>query len=197
MDPSYIISLEEDSTEYVIDTESIDGEYIDNGVEFHGINKMQSDSNFKQRQVTVAVLDTGVNDYFDRTIEYYNFNGSETEKDTNGHGTKVASVIVDSTSDNVSLVSMKVFDDNSKSDMAALEAALLKCEDLGVDVVNISIGIYDKNFEKNVVRLDTLMMNLRSLCQIKRLYVYLQATKVFTLIMYIRREAAIHGPLVQ
>ena len=148
VDPSYIISLEEDSTEYVIDTESIDGEYIDNGVEFHGINKMQSDSNFKQRQVTVAVLDTGVNDYFDRTIEYYNFNGSETEKDTNGHGTKVASVIVDSTSDNVSLVSMKVFDDNSKSDMAALEAALLKCEDLGVDVVNISIGIYDKNFEK-------------------------------------------------
>ena len=148
VDPSYIISLEEDSTEYVIDTESIDGEYIDNGVEFHGINKMQSDSGFKQRQVTVAVLDTGVNDYFGRTIKYYNFNGSETEKDTNGHGTKVASVIVDSTSDNVSLVSMKVFDDNSKSDMAALEAALLKCEDLNVDVVNISIGIYDKNFEK-------------------------------------------------
>ena len=146
--PSYTITLEEDTNEYVIDTESIDGEYIDNGIQFHGIDKMQEDEKYKKRNVKVAVLDTGINDYFNRSITYYNFNGSETDRDTNGHGTKVASIIADCTSDNVSFISMKVFDDDNKSDMAALEAALLKCEDIGVDAVNISIGIYDKNFEK-------------------------------------------------
>lgn len=146
--PSYTITLEEDTNEYVIGTESIDGEYIDNGIQFHGIGKMQEDEKYKKRSVKVAVLDTGINDYFNRSITYYNFNGSETDKDTNGHGTKVASIIADCTSDNVSFISMKVFDDDNKSDMAALEAALLKCEDIGVDAVNISIGIYDKNFEK-------------------------------------------------
>lgn len=143
--PSYVVSLEEDEN---IVPESIDGEYIDNGVSFHGIDKMQQDDTYKNRKVTVAVIDTGINDYFSRNIQYYNFNTSSSEKDTNGHGTKVASVIADCTSDNVDFVSMKVFDDDSKSDMAAIESALIQCTDLDVDVINISIGIYDKNFEK-------------------------------------------------
>ena len=75
--PSYTITLEEDTNEYVIGTESIDGEYIDNGIQFHGIDKMQEDEKYKKRSVKVAVLDTGINDYFNRSITYYNFNGWE------------------------------------------------------------------------------------------------------------------------
>lgn len=148
--PSFVVALEDDGEDDVVLPESIGGEYIDGGTDLHGLKDMVESGSYCKSNVTVAVIDTGINDYFSREIARYNFSTSESDLDTSGHGTKVASVIADSTSDNVSFVAMKVFDDNNNSDIATIETALLKCMELDIDVVNISVGIFDKNFEKKV-----------------------------------------------
>lgn len=150
--PSLTITLES-IEEYEIELES-NKNYLDNGITYHGLNKMIEDDLYKQRDVTVAIIDSGINDYYNRDIVSYNLTSSIQERDVYGHGTMVYSVMANSTSDNVKYISIKAFDDNGNADFATMEAAVLKAKELGVDVLNMSIGMYDVNFETKYGTMD-------------------------------------------
>lgn len=150
--PSFTITLES-IEEYEIELES-DKNYLDNGITYHGLNKMIDDEIYQQRDVTVAIIDSGINDYYNRDIISYNLTSSDTEGDIYGHGTMVYSVMANATSDNVQYISIKAFDDNGNADFATMETAVLKAKELGVDVINMSIGMYDVNFETKYGTMD-------------------------------------------
>lgn len=109
-------------------------------------NNEQAAAHLKDRHVTVAVIDTGVDMgvrlFHERPIspDSYDFvSNSSKLSDTHGHGTMVASLLYDLLPENVEFMILKVFAGNSASKalvIAALEYARLH----GADIINLSLG---------------------------------------------------------
>lgn len=110
-----------------------------------GLDKMRD---MGTEDVTVAVLDTGFTQsaYFgDRVLTPLNFSQeadtTDTWEDGSGHGTKVASVIVDATGDHVKVLPMKVTGaDGSGVQLSMISAFEHIFAEKDADVINLSVG---------------------------------------------------------
>ncbi|MCH5212123.1 MAG: S8 family serine peptidase [Oscillospiraceae bacterium] len=119
--------------------------------------------------VTVAVVDTGIDyehprlkDRIDKdsgcvyyTDEYGNIFIGDDPMDNNHHGTHVAGIIADNTSENVKIIPIKISEDGNTS-TKLLEAGLKKAIELDVDVINISISSPEPISATSVKNLKTI-----------------------------------------
>ena len=114
------------------------------------VNKLNYAKN--SNEIKVAVLDTGVRtthevfknkttgDRLDLTDAYNYVNNNSNIADDNGHGTMVAGIISESTSNNVKIVPVKVLGSDGKGDYSvAIQAASAIVDK--VDILNVSLGI--------------------------------------------------------
>lgn len=119
------------------------------------INKTENISEIK-----IAVLDTGVRtthevfknqntaDRLDLTYAYNYISKSQNIADDNGHGTMVAGIIAEGTSNNVKIVPVKTLDDKGEGGiLTVLEA--MKALSNKVDVINLSLGIDEAEIDSN------------------------------------------------
>ena len=100
-------------------------------------------------QVEVAILDSGLDeehpyfDYDNRVIDT-NFNGvdysSKSSDDDNGHGTHVAGIIYNNTSENVKICPYKVLDGDGSGSLFGIINAITLAADNGAEVINMSLG---------------------------------------------------------
>lgn len=107
--------------------------------------------------VTVAVLDTGVDDTHpdlaDREIGERNFSGSPDNGDHYGHGTHVASIVAGTgaksggkyrgVAPDASILDVKVLGDNGSGQDSAIIAGMEWAVEQGAQIVNLSLGGYD------------------------------------------------------
>lgn len=108
-----------------------------------GLDRMQQNS--KGDEVIVAVLDTGVNYKLPElegriSKESKSFVSEDYLNDYIGHGTMVSSVIADSTSDNVKILSCKVLNSDNTTTVVGVDAAINYAANIA-DVINISIDL--------------------------------------------------------
>ncbi len=124
--------------------------YISWGPEHIGtdiLNNALKVQNYPVQETTVAVIDSGVDHNHpmlkDRVIPTkINTSTSGTRNssmDDNGHGTAVASVIIDSTLDNVYVKPYKVLDEYTDGTILSVTAGINCAIDDGVDVINLSL----------------------------------------------------------
>ncbi|MBB6451418.1 subtilisin family serine protease [Geomicrobium halophilum] len=102
-------------------------------------------------EVTHAVLDTGIDDTHESLGDYVDTNlgrsfvGDGTTMDRQGHGTHVAGTIasygsVSGVMQEASLVPVKVLGDDGTGSMFGIIEGVLYAADIGVDVINMSLG---------------------------------------------------------
>lgn len=99
-------------------------------------------------ETVVGIIDTGVdlNHEFlkDRIIETgFNISSSgevNIEDDDEGHGTHVAGIVVDNTTENVKIMSYKVLNCYGNGDISDVSLAIDKAVSDGVNVINMSLG---------------------------------------------------------
>lgn len=130
--------------------EESESPYLSWGPEHIGIDILNNaiiNKNYPTAEVEVGVVDTGVNpdhEFLLGRIEPTKINTSNSgirnnSMDDNGHGTAVASVIVDSTLDNIVIRPYKVLDQYGDGTTISVAAGINCAVDDGVDVLNISI----------------------------------------------------------
>ncbi len=130
-------------------------DYLKSSVLFSG---MESDR--LSGQVTVAVLDSGINlshPLFEDRIsdESYNFyDGNSDVDDDMGHGTSVSGIIVDATPDNVEILSLKVCKANRFTTDLRITNALLYALEQDVSCVNMSFSALYNEAASNVTSYD-------------------------------------------
>ena len=128
---------------------------------------------YGDNKVTVAVLDSGINqDHIifegktisDKSCSFTVPEGSEEEhvpeyEDDSGHGTAVAGIIAESTSDNIELMIIKITDDDGNISYIDAELALEYAVDNGADVVNMSfssmVEVYFTDLRSLIPDIDT------------------------------------------
>ena len=124
------------------------------GSDYMGMNQLKKEAVQKgyTRKVSVAVVDTGINAsnrlFKGRTIsaDSYNFFGNNKNvKDTFGHGTHVSGIIADATPANVSLLVLRVSNNEGKSSLLTIKAALQYAVSKKAVVINLSMGFIDSD----------------------------------------------------
>ena len=93
---------------------------------------------FTGKNVKVAVLDTGVNS--NNVIASNDFTGSNTV-DENGHGTKIAEIILAMAPD-VQIINAKVLDKNGKGSEASVVAGINYAVEQNANIISLSLGGY-------------------------------------------------------
>ncbi len=154
-----VVSLCEDDSEDEVTAYSFsntaDGIYCSWGTKVMGLDEMQEElenGNDELDQVIVAVVDTGVyytNTYLEDRIlsdDGYDFANNDSDAlDDNGHGTHIAGIITDGTSDNVEILPIKALSSNGSGSVSAVYCAIIYALDYGADVINISLGMTDSD----------------------------------------------------
>ena len=140
------------------------------GVNDTGLELYKNKINYEKNtpEIKVAVLDTGIRtthevfknksiaDRLELTDSYNYINKNTDITDNNGHGTMVAGIIAEATSNNVKIIPMKVLDSNGELDLTSnSNAGLLDViEAMHVvenkaDVINLSLGINENEIDAN------------------------------------------------
>lgn len=142
-----IISVEIDS---VMETEDNDNAEASQSTETDTELKKYLDSLEASKEIKVAILDTGIdttNETFkDRVIDLeINLSSSGEENsisDDNGHGTEMATIIANNTSDYVKLMPIKVANADGKATVLNTYLGIQKAIENGADIINISMNTY-------------------------------------------------------
>ena len=112
------------------------------------------------QDIKVAVLDTGVRtthevfknvnngDRLDLTDSYNYISKNKNISDDNGHGTMVAGIISEGTSNNVKIVPVKTLDDKGEGGLLDVLEAMRVLSNK-VDVINLSLGIDENEIDTN------------------------------------------------
>ncbi len=101
--------------------------------------------NGKNENVTVAVLDTGVDSEHEFLANRMLSNGYDfayddsTPNDIFGHGTHVSGIVVDSTPENVKILPIKVLDDDGYGTDLIIKLGIDYAVEQGADVINMSL----------------------------------------------------------
>jgi len=120
----------------------------------HNINVTSAWEKTKGKDITVAVIDTGVSRVRDLVetefVEGYDFvNDREKASDDNGHGTHVAGTIAQATNNfygvagiayEAKLMPLKVLSESGAGTVADIAEAIKFAADNGADVINMSLG---------------------------------------------------------
>ena len=141
----------------------------DTGLELYK-NKINNVMN--SPEIKVAVLDTGIRtthevfknkntaDRLELTDSYNYIDNNTDITDDNGHGTMVAGIIAEATSNNVKIIPIKLLDSNGELDLEVnSNAGLLNViEAMKVvadkaDVINLSLGINEKEIDANSIQI--------------------------------------------
>lgn len=139
------------STETVTQTESTNLSWGPGYINIDTFNQIIEDKSISTAKTVVAVIDTGVeashsflSDRVEPTMVNTSSSGTRNSSaDDNGHGTQVAGVIADSTSDSVIIKPYKVLNNYGQGTTATVAAGIL-CAILDeVDVINMSLGFYE------------------------------------------------------
>lgn len=93
----------------------------------------------REGKKVVAIIDSGVNTGADYQK---NFTDSP-DKDTVGHGTRMASIIRDGNEDKVSIISLKAIGDNGRGHLADVYKAVQFAMENHVDIISMSISAKD------------------------------------------------------
>lgn len=119
----------------------------------------------QQREITVAVLDTGIDynhpDLKNRILTDlgYNFlDGTKDATDDNGHGTHVSGIIAAQANNNqgitgvaggldVKIIPIKVLNSNGEGDTDIIAKGIRYAADAGADIINMSFGAEEKDVD--------------------------------------------------
>lgn len=112
-----------------------------------------SNHNIELNDVNVALVDSGVlfsNSMFDGRVTDSGVNLSEsgtegTALDANGHGSHIASIIVDNTPDNVHITAYKVLNQYNVGTHLSIATGIDKAVEDGADIISLSIYSSDKS----------------------------------------------------
>ena len=112
-----------------------------------------ADHNVELNDVNVALVDSGVlfsNSMFDGRVTDSGVNLSEsgtegTALDANGHGSHIASIIVDNTPDNVHITAYKVLNQYNVGTHLSIATGIDKAVEDGADIISLSIYSSDKS----------------------------------------------------
>lgn len=147
------VCLDKVASAITMGTDSIDfvpKEYTINHYYSYGFEKMNIDKlkeNAKE-QVTVGIIDSGIernHPFFQNRIILDGLDiltNSNVEHDEYGHGTHVTSTIVEGTTDLVSILPIKVFDEKGTTTFLTVDTALKYAISQNVDCINMSLGFY-------------------------------------------------------
>lgn len=129
------------------------------GVDYMGLDSLRdyANANPTGKKLTVAILDSGINKskalFKGRTItsdstsfvgnvtsNYDYFDDTLTSCPYYGHGTHVAGIIADGTSNEVELMIVKVIDSKGAGSLGTMLNAVVYAAEQGADVINLSLG---------------------------------------------------------
>ena len=159
--------MEEESVTF--ETEEIEALGVSNnnyawGVDSTGLKRYLNKLNYgeNETEIKVAVFDSGVrttheiftnettSDRLDTTYSY-NFVDDNTDiSDDNGHGTMVAGIIAQSTSNNVKIVPVKILDSEGNGVLSDALEGLVQIVNY-VDVINLSLGVSESEIEGDTI----------------------------------------------
>ncbi len=140
------------------ETDGIVGNHLSWGADVMGIDTFISELPKDPGNVTVAVIDTGIDTGHPLFGGFYddienpdgrilkngqNFSEDKSEvpfEDNNGHGTHVSGTVVDLTPDNVKILPVKVLDSLGSGYSSSIAAGILYAAYSGADIINMSFG---------------------------------------------------------
>lgn len=131
------------------ESESGSSEAFD-GIHTMGLDTLKEQAKDWTNTVTVAVLDTGIDvdhSWFSGRIDKRSINMAVDKEasdydDVTGHGTHVSGIITKGTTDNVKIMTVRIFDASERASVLTLRLGVDYATTHGVDVMNLSLG-YD------------------------------------------------------
>lgn len=161
-----IISLE-NTKDMKTNAQSDESEAISNdgafdGIHAMGLDKLKEDASTTEwnnkNNVTVAVLDTGIDvdhPWFSGRIDKQSINmavdkESSDYDDVTGHGTHVSGIIEKGTTDQVSIMAVRIFDASERASVLTLRLGVDYATTHGADVMNLSLGYDSRELLSNL-----------------------------------------------
>ena len=122
------------------------------GIHAMGLDTLKEQAKDWTNTVTVAVLDTGIDvdhSWFSGRIDKRSINMAADKEasdydDVTGHETHVFGIITKGTTDNVKIMTVRIFDASEKASVLTLRLGVDYATTHGADVMNLSLG-YDTN----------------------------------------------------
>ncbi len=122
------------------------------GIHAMGLDALKEQAKDWTNTVTVAVLDTGIDvdhSWFSGRIDKRSINMAVDKEasdydDVTGHGTHVSGIITKGTTDNVKIMTVRIFDASEKASVLTLRLGVDYATTHGADIMNLSLG-YDTN----------------------------------------------------
>lgn len=159
------------TNEEIISASSVNDNQLTWGVTSTAMDLYSKKINFENSSdiIKIAVLDTGIYSeheaFSNKTtadkldMEYsYNYIDSSKASDVsddnyknNGHGTQVAGVIAESTSDNVKIIPIKILDSTGNGDLSNILLAISNVYK-NVDIINLSLGMDISELSENSLK---------------------------------------------
>ena len=157
-----VSALENEISDISIETLDVSSGKSAWGIYDTGLSLLKDKINYTKNvpEIKVAVLDTGLRtthevfrnqntaDRLDLTDSYNYISKNKNIADDNGHGTMVAGVISEATSNNVKIVPIKIMDNTGEGSFINVIEAMYAVANK-VDAINLSLGVSNDKIDSN------------------------------------------------